>query len=80
VQKRTSLGKEIYASELADMLDLPRHVSNASRTKQAKRWMHRLGVAVRHKGTRRWFTTLARLQRVATAEHVWQEAVARGYE
>lgn len=75
--RRANLGREITAAQLADRLGFKG--SKAARRKRAREWMVKLGIALCHTPGGRWFTTMAKLRSVATAEHVWQQFVAEGY-
>jgi hypothetical protein len=70
-----TLGREIKASELAEMLGYTG--SKDTKRKNAVRWMQRTGTGVQHSPGGHWFTTLELLRKCATTEHVRQEALRR---
>lgn len=74
----SSLGREIKCPALAEMLQAKG--SKETKTQYARRWMKSLGVALRHKGSRCYFTTISELKKVATAEHIRLRAIRDGYE
>lgn len=74
--RRPSLAQEISSRELASMLRFSGDSHNKRR--KAVRWMKRRGVGLQDESGR-WFTTLSKLREYATTEHVWQEAVRRGF-